>query len=258
MDFNFKKKYGQNFISDKNLINKISLLIDAKEDDLIIEIGPGAGALTSELTGLNSYYLAYEIDTELDQYLSKYTSTKFKIIYDDFLKRDIKTDIKDIPYNRLFVVGNLPYYITTPIMLKLIDEDIESYKNVFMVQKEFGDRLTATPGNREYGSITVLMDYYYDIKKEFIVPKEMFNPKPKVDSCIISFNAKEKEDINRDLYKQLVRTSFQFKRKNLRNNLKGYDLDLISSVLSKHGYDLNNRAEDMPYEVYVDIVKSLL
>ena len=258
MDFNFKKKYGQNFISDKNLINKIALLVDAKEDDLIIEIGPGAGALTSKLTGLNSYYLAYEIDTELDEYLSKYTSTKFKIIYDDFLKRDIKKDIKDIPYNRLFVVGNLPYYITTPIMIKLIDEDILSYKNVFMVQKEFGDRLNAKPGNREYGSITALMNYYYDVKREFIVPKEMFNPKPKVDSCILSFNAKDKEDINREAYKQLVRTAFQFKRKNIRNNLKGYDLDLISSILGKHGFSLNNRAEDMPYEVYVDIVKSLL
>ena len=172
MNFNFKKKYGQNFISDKNLIKRICSLIDAKEDDLIIEIGPGAGAITAELTQLNSYYLAYEIDVELDEYLSKYTSSKFKIIYDDFLKRDIKQDIKDIKYNRLFIVGNLPYYITTPIMLKITDEDIESYKNIFMVQKEFGDRLNAKPGNREYGSITVLMDYYYDIKQEFIVKKK--------------------------------------------------------------------------------------
>jgi len=257
MEFNFKKKYGQNFISDKNLINKISLLVDAKEDDLIIEIGPGAGALTSKLTGLNSYYLAYEIDLELDEYLSRFTSSKFKIIYDDFLKRDIKQDIKDIPYNRLFIVGNLPYYITTPIMLKIIDEDIDSYKNVFMVQKEFGDRLNAKPRTREYGSITVLMDYFYDIKQEFIVPKEMFNPKPKVDSCILSFNSKDKEDINREYYKQLVRMAFQFKRKTLRNNLKGYNLDKINEVLNKHGYDLTNRAEDIPYAVYVDIVKYL-
>ena len=191
MNFNFKKKYGQNFISDKALINKISLLIDAKEDDLIIEIGPGAGALTSKLTQLNSYYIAYEIDTELDEYLSRYSSSKFKIIYDDFLKRDIKKDIKDIKYNRLFIVGNLPYYITTPIMMKLIDDEIESTKNVFMVQKEFGDRLIAKPRNREYGSITVLMNYFYDIKQEFIVNKEKFNPKPKVDSCILSFTNKE-------------------------------------------------------------------
>jgi 16S rRNA (adenine1518-N6/adenine1519-N6)-dimethyltransferase len=257
MEFNFKKKYGQNFISDKNLINKISLLVDANEDDLIIEIGPGAGALTSKLTGLNSYYLAYEIDLELDEYLSKYTSTKFRIIYDDFLKRDIKKDIDEIPYKRLFVVGNLPYYITTPIMIKLIDENIDSYKNVFMVQKEFGDRLKAKPGNREYGSITALMNYYYDIKQEFIVPKEMFNPRPKVDSCILSFNHKDKEDINPERYKQLVRMAFQFKRKTLRNNLKGYDLDKLESILNQHGYSLSNRAEDIPYEVFVDIVKSL-
>ena len=258
MNFNFKKKYGQNFISDKALINKISLLIDAKEDDLIIEIGPGAGALTSKLTQLNSYYLAYEIDTELDEYLSRYSSSKFKIIYDDFLKRDIKKDIKDIKYNRLFIVGNLPYYITTPIMMKLIDDEIESTKNVFMVQKEFGDRLIAKPRNREYGSITVLMNYFYDIKQEFIVNKEKFNPKPKVDSCILSFTNKEdKKNIDVKLYKKLVRDAFQFKRKNLRNNLKNYDLDYIDKILNKYNYDLNNRAEDVPYEVFVEIVNSL-
>ena len=258
MNFNFKKKYGQNFISDKALINKISLLIDAKEDDLIIEIGPGAGALTSKLTQLNSYYLAYEIDTELDEYLSRYSSSKFKIIYDDFLKRDIKKDIKDIKYNRLFIVGNLPYYITTPIMMKLIDDEIESTKNVFMVQKEFGDRLIALPRNREYGSITVLMNYFYDIKQEFIVNKEKFNPKPKVDSCILSFTNKEdKKEIDVKLYKKLVRDAFQFKRKNIRNNLKNYDLDYINKILNKYNYDLNNRAEDIPYGVFVEIVNSL-
>ncbi|MCR4581010.1 MAG: 16S rRNA (adenine(1518)-N(6)/adenine(1519)-N(6))-dimethyltransferase RsmA, partial [Bacilli bacterium] len=242
MNFNFKKKYGQNFISDKGLIKRICSLIDAKEDDLIIEIGPGAGAITSELTQLNSNYIAYEIDSELDEYLSKYTSSKFRIIYDDFLKRDIKQDIKNINYNRLFIVGNLPYYITTPIMLKIIDENIVSYKNVFMVQKEFGDRLNATPGNREYGSITVLMNYFYNVKQEFIVKKEYFNPKPKVDSCILSFNQKDKEDIDITKYKQLVRDAFQFKRKNIRNNLKNYDLELINKVLNKYGFDINSRA----------------
>ena len=257
MEFNFKKKYGQNFINDKNVINNICKLVDAKEDDLIIEIGPGAGAITGVLTQLNSYYIAYEIDVELDNYLSKYTSTKFRIIYDDFLKRDIKEDIKDIKYNRLFIVGNLPYYITTPILLSLVDNKIKSYKNIFMVQKEFGDRLSSKPGNREYGSITVLLNYYYDIKQEIKVPKEMFNPKPKVDSVILSFSSKDKEIIDSKIYKQFVRDAFQFKRKNLRNNLKNYNLTDIELVLSKYNYSLNNRAEDIPYEIFVDIVKSI-
>ena len=256
MEFNFKKKYGQNFISDKHLIDKICLLVDANEDDLIIEIGPGAGALTSKLTCLNSYYIAYEIDPELDEYLSKYTSTKFRVVYDDFLKRDIHEDIKNIPYKRLFIVGNLPYYITTPIMLKLIDDKIDSFKNIFMVQKEFGDRLNAKPGTREYGSITVLMNYFYDVKQEFIVKKEYFNPKPKVDSCILSFNYKEKEDIDTTNYKRLVRDAFQFKRKNIRNNLKNYDLDTVNKVLNKYGFDLNNRAEELDYKIFVELVKS--
>ncbi len=257
MEFVFKKKYGQNFISDKNLIKKICSLINANEDDLIIEIGPGAGAITQELTKLNSYYLAYEIDPDLDKYLSRFESSKFNIKYDDFLKRNIKEDIKNIPYKRLFVVGNLPYYITTPILLKFIDEDIESSKNVFMVQKEFGDRLSSKPGNREYGSITVLLNYYYDIKQEIKVPKEIFNPKPKVDSVILSFSSKDKEVIDSKIYKQFVRDAFQFKRKNLRNNLKNYNLTDIELVLSRYNYTLNNRAEDIPYEVFVDIVKSI-
>ena len=256
MEFTFKKKYGQNFISDKNLINKICSLIDVKEDDLVIEIGPGAGAITSRLTQYNSYYLAYEIDTELDIYLSKFTSSKFKIIYDDFLKRDIKEDIKNIPYKKLYIVGNLPYYITTPILLKLIDEDIISSKNIFMVQKEFGDRLCATPGNREYGSITVLLSNYYYIKKEINVPKELFNPRPKVDSLILSFTYKDNNTNNKQ-YKKFVRDAFQYKRKNLRNNLKDYNLEEIEKLLNKYNYSLSNRAEDIPYEVFVDIVNSI-
>jgi 16S rRNA (adenine1518-N6/adenine1519-N6)-dimethyltransferase len=257
MEFNFKKKYGQNFINDKNVINNICKLVDANEDDLIIEIGPGAGAITGILTQLNSYYIAYEIDVELDNYLSKYTSTKFRIIYDDFLKRDIKEDIKDIKYNRLFIVGNLPYYITTPILLSLVDNKIKSYKNIFMVQKEFGDRLTAKPGNREYGSITALLNNFYDIKKELFIPKEKFTPKPKVDSVIISLLTKE-SNVNYSKYKKFIRDAFQFKRKNLRNNLKGYDLEAIEAVLKKHNYTLNNRAEDIPYEVFVDIINTIL
>ena len=257
MEFNFKKKYGQNFITDNALRNRIALLVDAKEDDLIIEIGPGAGALTSKLTAYNSYYLAYEIDTELDQYLSQYKNDKVDIIYGDFLKRDIKEDIKNIKYNRLFIVGNLPYYITTPIMLKIIDDGLDSYMNIFMVQKEYGDRLTSEPKTREYGSITALMNYFYTVKREFIVPKEKFNPMPRVDSCILSFEKKDRENIDETKYKQLVRDAFQFKRKTLRNNLKGYDLDKVEEVLNKHGYSLSNRAEELPYNVYVDIIKNI-
>ena len=258
MNFDFKKKYGQNFISDESLIERISTLVSPNEDDLIIEIGPGAGALTSYLVKYNTNYLAYEIDRELDKYLSKYNSDKFNIIYDDFLKRDIKEDIKGINYNNLYIIGNLPYYITTNILMKLIDSNIDITKCVFMVQKEYGDRLTALPGNREYGSITVLLDYFFNIKEEFIVTRDKFKPVPNVDSVIISLTSKEKEEIDINKYKELVKDAFQFKRKTLRNNLKKYDLDAIEQLLNKYNHTLSDRAEEIDYNIYVDIVKTLL
>ena len=257
MDFNFKKKYGQNFISDKALIERISRLIEPTKDDLIIEIGPGAGALTSFLSKYNTNYIAYEIDKELDKYLSKYESDKFKIIYDNFLNRDISNDIKDINYNNLYIVGNLPYYITTDILLKLVDNNIDASKCIFMVQKEYGDRLTASPHSKEYGSITVLLSYFYDIKEEFIVSREKFNPVPNVDSVIISLSDKNKDSLDINKYKKFVKDAFQFKRKTLRNNLKGYDLDKIEEVLNKYNHSLSDRAEDIEYEVYVDLVNTL-
>ena len=257
MEFVFKKKYGQNFITDKSIINRIAMLIEPKEDDLIIEIGPGAGALTSKLYQYNTNYLAYEIDTDLDKYLSRYDSSKFKVIYDDFLKRDIKKDIKDIKYNNLYIVVNLPYYITTNILLKIVEEELDVERCIFMVQKEFGDRLTASPKTREYGSITVLLSYYFDINKEFIVTKDKFQPKPNVDSIILSFDKKDKEVINTKQYKMFIRDCFQFKRKTLKNNLKGHRLEDIEKVLVKHGYSLANRPEEIPYLVYVDIVKTI-
>ena len=254
----FKKKFGQNFLRDEKVLDKIVDSSNIESNSLVIEIGPGDGALTSKLSKKAKNVLAYEIDLELKETLdNKFNKTNVKIIYDDFLKRDIKEDIKGIKYNRLFIVGNLPYYITTPILLSLVDNKIKSYKNIFMVQKEFGDRLTAKPGNREYGSITALLNNYYDIKKELFIPKEKFTPKPKVDSVIISLLTKE-SDVNYSKYKKFIRDAFQFKRKNLRNNLKGYDLEAIETVLKKHNYTLNNRAEDIPYEVFVDIINTTL
>lgn len=260
-NFNFKKKYGQNFLRDDSIPNKIVESANIKEDSLVIEIGPGAGILTKFLVKKAKQVISYEIDESLESVLDKTLVgiDNVCVIYDDFLKRDIKKDIEKYSYSHLYVVANLPYYITTPIIVKLIEENVLVDKIVIMVQKEVAERFSASPKSKSYGSITVFLNYFFKISKLFTVGRNCFVPKPNVDSMVISLT--RKEDIlplnNRDNFFKLVRDSFQFKRKTLRNNLKGYDLDKISLVLKKYDCDLTVRAEELPLEVFVDISNSL-
>ena len=258
-DFNFKKKYGQNFLNDITIPKKIVDTANIKENSLVIEIGPGAGIMTRLLSEHENVtqVLAYEIDDSLEEILLEKLSDRnnVKIIYDDFLNRNIKEDLKQYSYSNLYIIANLPYYITTPILLKLIEEDINIEKIVIMIQKEVADRFSATPGNKEYGSITVFLNYWFDIKKEFSVSRNLFTPRPNVDSMVISLNKKKNNyDVkNKEVFFKLVRDSFKFKRKTLRNNLKDYDLNKISEVLAKYHFDLTVRAEALPIEVFIDI-----
>ena len=140
-----------------------------------------------------------------------------------------------------------------------MESNVKFTKIVMMVQKEVADRLSAVPGNRNYGAITVLLNYYYNIKKEFFVSKNEFVPKPNVDSEVISLEEK-KEKIylkNRDYFNVLVRDSFQFKRKNIKNNLKKYNLDKVLEILKKYDYDLSVRAEQLDYSIFVEIANEL-
>lgn len=259
--FEFKKKYGQNFLKDDSIPNKIVSVSDIKEDSLVIEIGPGAGSLTSKLVAKAKQVLAYEIDDSLENILDENLVgyDNVDIIFDDFLKRNIKEDLKKYNYTNLYVIANLPYYITTPIITKIIEEKLDIEKIVVMVQKEVADRFSAKPGTKDYGSITVFLNYYFDIKKEFIVSRNCFIPKPNVDSCIISFVSKNSNNLvrNEELFFKLVRDSFKFKRKTLRNNLRGYPLEKIEEVLSKYKLDLSVRAETLPLDIFIDISNNL-
>lgn len=258
IDFKYKKKYGQNFLQDKNVINNICNSIDATADDLVIEIGPGSGVLTKYIKEIGCKYVGYEIDLDVKKYLESYESTTFQFIYDDFLKRDVIADINNIKYKNLYIVGNLPYYITTPILLKIIEANINVTSMVFMVQKEVADRFSASVGTREYGSISVLLNYFYDIEKLFVVGKNCFYPVPNVDSAVIKLVSKnDRLDVDIVKFNKLVRDAFQFKRKNIRNNLRGYNLADVENILIKYGYSLNNRAEELSYEVYVDITNNI-
>lgn len=259
--FKFSKKFGQNFIVDENIINNIINKSMIDKDTLVIEIGPGAGSLTYKLALNSKNVIAYEIDESLKDILNYNLSglSNVEIIYGDFLLRDVKKDLEKYEYKKLYVVANLPYYITTPIIVKLIEDELNVDKIVIMVQKEVGDRFKAKPNSKDYSSLSVFLNYYYDVFKIMDVSRNVFMPKPNVDSIVLEFVKKDDMLFVKDktLFFKLIRDSFKQKRKNIRNNLKGYDLDVINDVLSKYGFDLNARAEQLSIEVFVNIANEL-
>ena len=259
--FDYKKNLGQNFLQDKNIIDKIVNAPDYGDNNLVIEIGPGAGALTKELLKKVDRAILYEVDTRLEKILNKELSTfvNYELIFDDFLNRDANKDISKYDFDNLYIVANLPYYITTPIITKIINDKIPTNEIVIMIQKEVADRFSAKPGSKEYGQITVFLNYFFDIDNVCNVSKNCFFPKPKVDSAVIKMKRKESNDYikNFDVFNKLVKDSFRFKRKTIKNNLVGYDLDIISNILTKYGFDINTRSENIPYNVFVEIANEL-
>ena len=257
--FNLKKMFGQNFIIDENIINNIisKSLID--KDTLVIEIGPGAGSLTYKLVQAAKNVICYEIDVTLKEILEdNITSDNVEIIYNNFLKSDVNSDIAKYDYKKLYVVANLPYYITTPIITKIIEDNIPVDKIVVMVQKEVGDRFKAIPNTKDYNSLSIYLNYYFDVKKILDVSRNIFIPRPNVDSIVLELSKKEKIYLkNEKLFFKLVKDSFKQKRKTLKNNLKKYDLKQIEKILLKNNFNLNSRAEQLPLEIFVEISNNL-
>lgn len=259
--FSLKKKFGQNFIIDENVINSIIDKSKIDKDTLVIEVGPGAGSLTYKLGISAKKVICYEIDTTLENVLKENTRdlNNVKIIYQDFLKANVLDDIKGYEYKKLYFVANLPYYITTPIIIKIIEDCIPVDKMVFMVQKEVGNRFKALPGSKEYGSLSIYLNYYFDVKKILDISRHVFMPEPNVDSIIVEFSKKENllAVKNEEVFFKLIRDSFTQKRKTLRNNLKGYNLEKIEEVLNRHNLDLSVRAEQLSTEIFIEIANNL-
>lgn len=260
-DFKFKKTFGQNFIVDENVINSIISKADICENTLVIEIGPGAGSLTYGLAKKAKNVLCYEIDTTLKPILESNLKEfdNVDIVFKDFLNSNVYEDIKKYNYDNIYVVANLPYYITTPIINKIIDDKIDVKKIVIMVQKEVGDRFKANPGSKDYSSLSIFLKYYFDVHKILDVSRNVFMPKPNVDSIVLEFVKKnDKINVNNEeLFFKLVKDSFKQKRKTLKNNLKNYNLDKIEEVLKKYNMDLTIRAEQISIEVFADIANNL-
>ncbi len=257
--FKFKKSLGQNFISDENIIRSIIECANIDKDTLVIEIGPGAGALSLELVERAKQLILFEIDTRLEGLLRNKLKdySNYELIMKDVLSISLKQEILKYDYEKLVVVANIPYYITTPIITKLIDE-IYPDQIVIMIQEEVADRISSVNGTRDYGYMSVIVQSKYYVTKKFKVSKEYFTPIPKVDSAVISLNKRDDLLINNyDYFVKLVKDAFRFKRKNIKNNLSNYDLNKINIILKKYNLSITDRSEDIPLEVFIELANNL-
>lgn len=258
MNIKAKKSLGQNFLQDENVLKKIANSIKTNEDDLIIEIGPGKGALTKYLQKKNSFLTCYEIDLRMKEILKKFENEKTQIIFQDFLKANIIEDHQKYNYKDIYVIANIPYYITTPIIKHILNQ--EKIKSMtLLVQKEVAERFTAKPKSKAYGSLTVYLNYYFNVTYLFDVSRSAFYPVPNVESAVVKFERKnEKSNLkNEEVFFKLINDSFKMKRKTLKNNLKGYELDKIKNVLEENNLNENVRAEELSLEIFEKIANIL-
>lgn len=258
MDFiQAKKRLGQNFLKNKIILEKIVESVSVTNQDLIIEIGPGMGALTEFLFQKNCFLVCYEIDNRMEEYLNKYNTIRSQVIFEDFLKSNIKEDIKKYNYQKLYVVANIPYYITSPIISKLISLDLPFQEIVLLVQKEFAERIVATHNHKEYNAFTLYVDYAFHSELLFLVNRKDFFPVPNVDSAVIKLTKKETIGVqNKEFYLQFIKDAFLNKRKTLKNNLKKYNWDKIKKILEDLGYSDNVRAEEISKEDFKKLVNA--
>lgn len=227
--FTFKKSFGQNFLTDTNILQKIIDTAEIDKNVNVIEIGPGIGALTEFLAENAAEVVAFEIDERLVPILEDTLRDhdNINVINEDVLKADLQTRVKEFknPNLPIKVVANLPYYITTPILMHLIESKIPFAEFVVMMQKEVADRISAEPNTKAYGSLSIAVQYYMSAKVAFVVPRTVFVPAPNVDSAILKMTRREQplvEVKDEDFFFRVSKISFVHRRKTLWNNLTSY------------------------------------
>lgn len=265
-DFYIKKKFGQNFLIDQNILQKIVNTPNITKETLIIEIGPGMGSLTEHLLQRGKHVLAYEIDTDLLPILQEnFKEDPLTVINDDFLNRSIDEDIKNlnIMFDQVCVVANLPYYITTPIIMKILEESKLIKELVLMMQLEVARRLTSKPSTKDYNSLSVAIQYKTNAEIALKVPKTVFIPAPNVDSAVVKLTVREKIDVlpnNEEHFFKLVRNSFTQRRKTLVNNLhQAYNTpkDQLIDILENLDFDARVRAENLNVNDFIVLSDTL-
>jgi 16S rRNA (adenine1518-N6/adenine1519-N6)-dimethyltransferase len=250
-DTTAKKQYGQNFLLDDNVISKICYLSNINKDTDVIEIGPGLGFLTEKIAAAANKVLCYEIDEMMIKVLEdKFNNQNVIIKHEDFLKINIDDDIcKYLEKERVILISNLPYYITTPILLKILEESKKISQLTVMMQEEVALRICGKPSTKDYNALSVLLQYYTNPKTIINVKASSFYPAPNVDSSVVKITYKETKDIYavcEEYFKKFNRAAFTMRRKTLVNNLKtalGYNRETIEEVLKKNNIDINVRSE---------------
>jgi len=256
--FSFKKSLGQNFLIDTNILKKIVSFANLTEESGAIEIGPGIGALTEQLARMSKKVVAFEIDQRLIPILKETLSPyeNVAILHKDVLEADVQVvmdeEFKGI--DDIMVVANLPYYVTTPIIMNLLEDQLPIRGIVCMLQKEVADRISARPGTKNYGSLSIAVQYYTEAETVMIVPKTVFVPQPNVDSAVIRLTKRSQPAVSvRDegFFFQVTKASFAQRRKTLLNNLTSQLPDgkqkkeEILAALSISGIDSTRRGETL-------------
>lgn len=262
-DFKFKKSFGQNFLIDSNIINKIIGAADVQADDFILEIGPGIGTLTQHLAYFAGKVVSVEIDSRLipvlEDTLNGYENAE--IINEDILKADIKGIIDERSSGkRIKVIANLPYYVTTPVIMELLAICDKISSITVMVQKEVADRMAASPGTKDYGALSLAVNYFSEPKKITDVSPNCFMPRPDVTSSVIQLNIKENRQAVKDerMMFKIIKAAFGQRRKTLLNSLKNSDGFHLSKsqweeVFREAGVEPGVRGETLSLEQFADL-----
>lgn len=261
-DFRLSKSLGQNFLTDKHIIDKIIECTHITKEDLVIEIGPGIGVLTEAAASQADKVIAIEVDKNLipvlEETLADYEN--IQIINQDILKADLSKIIKDnYRGGSVKIIGNLPYYITTPIIMKILEERVPADSITIMMQKEVADRIKSPPGSKTYGAISVAVQYYCTVKQIASVPKEVFVPQPKVDSAVIRLDVRREKAvdlIDERIFFACIKAGFGQRRKTLLNSLTGVEglsKESIKRILEEAKVDSMRRAETLSLDEFAKI-----
>lgn len=267
--FSFKKSLGQNFLTEPNILRKIVATAEIDQDVNVIEVGPGIGALTEQLARAAREVIAFEIDDRLIPVLADTMAPydNVRVINEDILKADLPKTVQEFSEQLpLKVVANLPYYITTPIMMHFLESEVQVDEMVVMMQKEVADRISAVPGTKAYGSLSIAVQYHMEASLAFIVPKTVFVPQPNVDSAILRLVRREVPAVavtDEATFFKLTKAAFQLRRKTLWNNLQHmYGKDeatkaWLAQSLEEAGIDPVRRGETLSLEEFAALSNAM-
>lgn len=261
-DISVKKKYGQNFLLDQNILNKIVNTLPKEDMKNVIEIGPGLGFLTKEITKIATKTVLYEIDDEMVSYLLRQDLPNTTICNIDVLKIDVKKEVESHFENEcVSLVANLPYYITTAILTKFLTESPNVNKMVVMMQKEVAQRICGKPKTKDYNALSVFIQYYSNAKIAINVPAASFYPAPEVESSVVLIERKEIKNkaINEDAFNVFVKDIFAQRRKTLMNNVSKtkYPKETVKNILDAQGYSQSVRSEELSVDQIVDLFNAV-